>query len=291
MALAPAAYAADAPPPDRVAQLTQPTNEIEAGVGYVSQDSFKFGEYNGLYNKGLYGIFNLDVHGGGAYDSGDPSRWRITGTNLGLQTRNATAEYGQQGRFRINFGFDELPREHIDTYQTPYLGAGTNNLTLPGNWIAPKVPQVNANNVNFRSFDATAGTGPVYNSSGVLTPPTAAQLEQLGNIRAVDVPAFHNVDFSTLRTKYGAGFGYDIDPQWDVQASYRHEHKDGVKLMGAVSSQVSEFSAMHSRSDRSGHRSGQCQPELQGRKRLPSVRVLRLVLQEQRPVHDMAGRE
>jgi MtrB/PioB family decaheme-associated outer membrane protein len=242
MALAPTAYAADATPPDpAVAQLTRPTSTVEAGAGYVSQDSFKFGEYNGLSHKGLYGIFNLDARGG-AYDSGDPMRWRITATDLGLDTRNATVDFGQQGKFRINFGYDELTRNRIDTYQTPYLGAGSSNLTLPGNWIAPKVPQVSATAVNFRSLDPIAGTGPVY-VAGVLTQPTAAQLSTLSAIRAADLPAFHNVDLATKRTKYDAGFSYNIDPQWDVQASFRHEHKDGVKLMGAVSSQVSEFSA------------------------------------------------
>ena len=65
MALAPAAYAADSGAPDpAVAALTNPTSTIEVGAGYVSQDSFKFGQYNGLFNKGVYGIFNIDARGG-----------------------------------------------------------------------------------------------------------------------------------------------------------------------------------------------------------------------------------
>src|SRR5450756_1477043 len=175
MVLVPGAYTANA-----VAQsaneLTKPTSTVELGVGAVSEGSFKYGEYNGLEKKGAYGIGNIDLRGGAAYDSDSAQRWRIKGTDLGLETRNLQGEYGEQGRFRLNFGYDELLRNNSDTYQTPYLGTGSNNLTLPGNWIAPKVPQVNATGVNFRSLDPFAGTGPTYNSAGVLTAPTAAQL-------------------------------------------------------------------------------------------------------------------
>lgn len=242
MTLVPCAYTANA-----VAQsaneLTKPTSTVELGVGAVSEGSFKYGEYNGLEKKGGYAIGNVDLRGGAAYDSNSAQRWRIKGTDLGLETRNLSGEWGEQGKFRLNFGYDELLRNNSDTYQTPYLGTGSNNLTLPGNWIAPKVPQVNANNVNFRSFDPVAGTGSVYNAAGVLTAPTAAQLTTLGNIRAADLPAFQNVDLHTKRTKYDGGFSYSFSPQWDFQASLRHEHKDGYKPMGVVTSQVSEYSA------------------------------------------------
>src|ERR1700686_3963354 len=123
-------------------QLTQPTNQVDVGAGYVTQDSFKFGQYNGLFNKGFYGIFNFDVRGGGSYDSDDSTRWKVTGTDLGLETRDATAEFGQQGKFRINVGFDQLASKRSDSYQTPYLGAGSDMLGLPSNWLVPRVPQV-----------------------------------------------------------------------------------------------------------------------------------------------------
>lgn len=224
-------------------ELTGPTKQIEIGIGNVSRDSAKFGEYNGLNKKGPYVIGNFDLRGGGAYDSNDASRWRLKGTDLGIETRNLQGEYGEQGKFRLNFGYDELLRNNTDTYQTPYQGAGSNNLTLPGNWLAPKVPQVSATAVNFRSLDPNASNGPTLNAAGVLTQPTAAQLTTLGNIRAADLPAFQNVDLHTKRTKYDGGFSYSFSPQWDFQASLRHEHKDGYKPMGVVSSQVSEFSA------------------------------------------------
>ncbi|MBZ5631399.1 MAG: MtrB/PioB family outer membrane beta-barrel protein, partial [Acidobacteriia bacterium] len=226
-----AGYQVNAVAQTTAASQTTPEKKVAIGVGGVSDSSFKFGEYNGLQNQGPLGVGSFDLRGGAAYDSGSTWRWRLTGTNLGLETRNLFAEFGKQGKFRLNFGYDELLANRSDTYQTPYLGAGTNNLTLPANWVAPKVPQVNANNVNFRSFDPIAGTGSVINSAGVLTAPTAAQLATLANIRAADVPDFHNVDLATKRTRIDAGFSYSPDQQWDIPISFRYEHKAGRKAL------------------------------------------------------------
>jgi len=235
-----ACYTVNALAQTKATSQTTPEKKVDLGIGGVSDSSFKFGEYNGLQNQGPFGIVNFDLRGGAAYDSSSTWRWRFNGTNLGLETRNLNAEFGRQGKFRFKFGYDELLANRSDTFQTPYLGAGTNNLTLPANWIKPTVPQANANNVNFRSFDPIAGTGSVYSSAGVLTAPTALQLATLANIRATDVPDFHNVDLSTKRTRIGAGFSYSPNQQWDIPISFTHEHKSGLKALGAVTSQVNE---------------------------------------------------
>jgi MtrB/PioB family decaheme-associated outer membrane protein len=217
-----------------VRQLTQPTNQVEVGAGYVSQDSFKFGQYNGLFNKGFYGLFNFDVRSPDAYDSDSALRWRVIGTDIGLDTRRLTAEIGQQGKFRINTGFDELRSNRSDTYQTPYLGAGSNNLTLPSNWLVPVVPQVSAASGNFRALNPITGLAPAL-VNGVVTPPTAAQQATVNNIIAADVPAFHNVDIGTTRKKYDEAFSYQFDPQWEFKASARQEDRTGTKLMNMLS--------------------------------------------------------
>ena len=191
LAIVPAAYPAEGE--DAVRQLTRPTNIVEAGAGYVSQDSFKFGEYNGLFRQGLFGIFNLGIFGGGAWDSADPTRWRVDGTDLGLETRDIRAEYGQQGRFRINIGYDELRRNRSDSFQTPYLGAGSDTLTLPPTWLKPIVPQVSGGAINFRALSPFTGLAS-SNVAGVVTPPTAAQRTTVNGIVAADVPAFQDVD-------------------------------------------------------------------------------------------------
>jgi hypothetical protein len=224
------------------ASQTTPENKIEVGGGGVTDSSAKFGQYNGLQSQGSYVVGNFDFRGGAAYDSASTWRWRVYGVNLGLENRSVTTDFAKQGIFRFTFGYSEILYNRSDSYQTPYLGAGTDNLTLPANWIPPKVPQVN-NNVNFRSFDPVAGTGSTY-VAGVLTPPTSAQLTTLANIRAADLPAFQNLYLYSKRVKVDAGFTYNPSPHWDIPVSFSHEHKSGYKALGAVSSQVSEFAAI-----------------------------------------------
>ena len=101
LALHGAARAADAEP--ALADLTTPTSTVEVGVADVSAASSKAGEYNGVRRaRGSSRIGNFDLRGGGAYDSDDATRWRLKGTDLGLETRNLTAETGEQGRFRLD---------------------------------------------------------------------------------------------------------------------------------------------------------------------------------------------
>jgi MtrB/PioB family decaheme-associated outer membrane protein len=237
-----------------VADLATPTNTAQLGVIYVdpsnhdsrsgnnttrsnsngNNTSYKFGEYNGLEKKGAYGDINIDLRGGGAYDSENATRYRVIGTDLGLETRNLQAEYGQQGSFRLNFGYDELRRNRSDTYQTPYNGAGTNSLTLPSGWLVPTVPRISSTTANARglSTDVSASNAIV---TGASLAPTVANSAASAAIQAADLPAFHNYNVYTKRTKEDVGFGMTLNPNWDVVAGVRHEKKDGTKLMGTVS--------------------------------------------------------
>ena len=244
MAISPAAYAADPAPADPAAiAQTQHTNFVEAGVGYVTDKSFKFGQYNGLFDKGAYGIFNLDIRDNAPYDSGSATRWRIVGTNLGLDTRTVYAEGGEQGTFRVFGGFDELRSNYSDTYQTPFLGAGTNLLTLPGNWLKPIVPQANATSGNFRSLSPATGLAPAI-VGGVVTPPTAAQQAQVAAIIGADVPDFHNVDLDTIRKTYGGGISYNFSPRLELKVSATQTTQDGLKPLNMISLASGTFSAV-----------------------------------------------
>ncbi len=227
-------------PQTTAASQTAPQKKIQFGVGGLNGSSFKFGEYNGLGNSGPFGIGNFDIRGGGAYDSTDTYRWRFQGSNVGLHDRNVSLEFGKQGLYQVRFVYDEILANRSNMFQTPYLGAGTNNLTLPSNWIKPRVTQVNANNLNLRSLDPVAGAGSFYNSSGVLTAPTAAQLSTLASIIAADVPDFANVNLATKRIRGEAQIVISPNEKLDIPASYNRENKSGKKALGVVTSQVNE---------------------------------------------------
>lgn len=228
---------------DPVLAMTRPGNYVEVGMIYISDDSTKFGEYNGLADKGFYGSLDFLLSGGGFYDSEDASRWTITGTDLGLDSRELTAEVGVQGKYRLTFGYDELRHNQNEGYQTPYLGVGSDNLTLPGNWLQPRVPHVNATGVNFRGLSPAASQGPAL-INGVLTQPTAAQLAIMQDIVNSDVPAFRNVDLGTKRQRIDGGFSYQLTPAWSVKVSAQNENKDGLRAQNSVTNLVREFAAV-----------------------------------------------
>ena len=237
LAMAAAARAAD----PALAEVAYPANSLEVGALVPNKASAKADEYNGQNGKGPFSILGFDVRGGGTYDSEDATRWRLFGSDLGLQARRLGAEVGEQGRFRLTLGYDEFLRNRSDTYQTPLLGVGTDSLTLPGSWLAPLVPRVNSTAPGPGASGGANARGllsDVTNSSalvaGVLTPPTAAQLAQAASIQAADLPLFQKVSLSTQRSAYSVGLTAQIDAHWQVAASVRREDKTGLKPMSTV---------------------------------------------------------
>ena len=223
------------------APQTDPMSTIDLGLGPVSQGSYKAGEFNGLQKSGAFLVGNLDLRSHAKFDSTSALRWRIKGVDLGLETRSLTAQIGVQGKYRFRFGFDGLRRNRSDTYQTPYDGAGASNvLTLPGAWLVPTVAASGGTNaVSARGLVRAIGDSPFLSTAaanlGALVSPTAAQTSLVDAAANADRPLFRNVNLSTTRTKFDAGFNYIFDSRWTFDATFRPEHKDGYKPMGTVS--------------------------------------------------------
>lgn len=104
---------------------------LDLGLGYVSDDSFKFGEYTGLNKQGPYLIGNADVRS----RAKDGGYWNFNATDLGLDSRELRAESGRQGKYRLFLEYDELPHFISDSASTPFLGTGGDTLTLPPGWV------------------------------------------------------------------------------------------------------------------------------------------------------------
>ena len=232
----PSAQAAEDP---AVAALTQPSSSMDVGIGNVSEDSYKFGEYNGLEEKGGFVLGSLDLNGGGSYDSSSARRWRLRADNVGLKTSEADFSFRDQGRFSFNLGLGGLRHNISDSYSTPFVGAGSNSLALPSTWLKPVVPQLN-NNVNFRSLLPETGMGNVINSTGVLVGPTPAQQATLDAIVGADAGAFNRFNLHTQRRHGELGFTANLRPDVLLTGSVRRETRNGYKPIGAVSSAVQE---------------------------------------------------
>lgn len=170
------------------------TSSVEVGAGYLSQSSFKLGEYTGLTDQGFYGIGNFLIRERAPYDSDSTRYWEVEGRNLGLDSRELHAEFGKQGEYGVFLEYDEIPHFRFEDAQTPYLGAGGNNLTLPSNWVAAKSTQAMTNLL----------------------------------------PDLHNVEIKTERKRINFGLTRLFGPHWKFDGKFHHEHKDGIDTMGAV---------------------------------------------------------
>lgn len=184
------AHAADAD--DEIRRLTKTESEIELGIGHVSRDSFKFGNYTGLHDAGGIGIANVRISRRGENNA---NYLDILGRNLGLDSRSIVVEGGQQGNFGLRLEYDQIPRQLSDSYQTPYLNAGSTNLTLPAGWV--------------RGANTTA---------------MAAQLN--ANMRPFDL--------ESQRKTLGLALTKLLPAGWDVAVNFKRENRDGNRLIGAT---------------------------------------------------------
>ena len=105
--------------------------EVHLGIGYVSDDSFKFGDYTGLNEEGPYGIGDAALR----YRGDDATYWNLYATDLGLDSRRVEMEGGRQGTYKAVLNYSELPKLLSDTAQTPFAGVGSSRLALPGGWV------------------------------------------------------------------------------------------------------------------------------------------------------------
>src|SRR6478672_8467167 len=131
-----AASAQEAGPPVAAAStaddvMAAQPNAIEVGGAYQDTDSFRFGKYTGLTDKGALAIGTVVIRGRDPWDSGNKQHWDILGTNLGLTSRTIGANYGQQGIWNAAFIYSQTPFYQSDTAVTIFGGEGTSKLTLP----------------------------------------------------------------------------------------------------------------------------------------------------------------
>ena len=103
---------------------------LQLGLGYVGDDNYMFGQYNGLNEEGASVIGNLqwqDFSSGGNY-------WQTSFSDLGLDTREGKLSWGKPDKLRLTFGFDSQQQVRNDSGKTPFRG--DDKLQLPNNWAS-----------------------------------------------------------------------------------------------------------------------------------------------------------
>lgn len=105
--------------------------QLDAGLGNVSADSFKFGQYNGLEKSGPFWLLGGDV----TYRSKDGQYFDLTGKNLGIASRDLSVDGGTQGEYAWYAELQEIPHFVAADGRTTFSGLGTSSLTLPKDWV------------------------------------------------------------------------------------------------------------------------------------------------------------
>ena len=102
-----AAFAAYAQEDDDLRMLTKPQSTVEAGIGAVSDDNLRFGQYTGLHEEGAYGLLGADIN----RRADATGTWlRFRGRNLGLDSRELRFEHERQGDWGYFIDFSQTPR-------------------------------------------------------------------------------------------------------------------------------------------------------------------------------------
>lgn len=162
---------------------------IDFGAAYINNDSYRFGDYRGLEKEGLYAAVDGDAH----YRNLQGSYFDLYARDLGYESREIDIRGGNQGFYELRFGWQEIPRWLGYGTQTPFLGVGSDVLTLPDDWV---------------KANTTSGM-------------TALQGSLVGE------------PLKTKRKILDAGGTLSFLPNWSFRVDYQRQKKEGIRTLGA----------------------------------------------------------
>ena len=105
--------------------------DLEVGPAYVDDDAYRFGDFTGVEEQGVYLFADVLAQ----YWGEGTDYWRFDAQRLGLDSRALNIDGGSQGKYRLELFYREIPRFRFNSGTTPYNGVRTNNLTLPAGWV------------------------------------------------------------------------------------------------------------------------------------------------------------
>lgn len=167
-------------------------NFVEIGGGFNTQDSYKFGQWTGMTERGGYVLGNFNYSSRGAGDS--PDYFWANGYNLGFDARDAALGYTSQGRFSVYGSYQGMPFYASDSTKFIFDGLGGTNLVARTSVIGA-------------TANPNAGTNPA-------------------RINAALVP----FDLDTQRDIWQVGGKLLFGGNFETYANYRQDNVDGNRL-------------------------------------------------------------
>jgi MtrB/PioB family decaheme-associated outer membrane protein len=180
---------------DDVLALTTPQSSVSVGVGGVltgDANARRFGVYSGMNKGEPYGLFDLNF----VKRNDETGTWIIVdGRDLGLETRELSFTHQRQGDWKYTLEYNEIVRHDPYTIHTGMTGVGTANPVI-----------------NLTALPATAAQ-----RNGATTGGTAAASD---------------IELKIKRTAFGVSAEKWLSPAWQLEASFRTEHRKGARLFG-----------------------------------------------------------
>jgi MtrB/PioB family decaheme-associated outer membrane protein len=184
-------------------ELTTQGSEIELGFLWNADDSNAFGDFTGLANEGFFVLGNADVRYRTAWDDPDPMNLRLRALNLGLDSREAFAEWERPGRYGAYFEFDQVPKYWNEQGRIPFFKQGDSVFTLPAACVM---------------LGDTGCWQPGNNPAGM------TNLAEF----------LREVDSRYLRRSFGGGIYAVLPENLDFSAAYDHQDRWGRYFTGAT---------------------------------------------------------
>lgn len=111
-------------------RLVTPESTISSfGVGYVGNNNQYFGEYNGMNQRGAFGLLDAYLV---KRDNEMGTWYKFTTRNLGLDDRDIRFEHERQGDWGYSVDYSQIPRFNPFTINTGLGGIGTTTQTING---------------------------------------------------------------------------------------------------------------------------------------------------------------
>jgi MtrB/PioB family decaheme-associated outer membrane protein len=111
-----------------ITELTKPESAVSLGIGYWSDDRPKLGTYDGMRDKGAYGLFDARIN---SRDDRTGTWFILDARNLGLDTRQLRADWLRQGDMGLFLEYNRLVRNEPNTVFTAVTGIGTTTQRAP----------------------------------------------------------------------------------------------------------------------------------------------------------------
>jgi len=169
-------------------------SELELGLLWNANDSNAFGDFTGLADDGFYVLGNGVLRHRTAWDDPDPMVLNLRGLNLGLDSRQADAEWSRPGRYGAFFVFDQIPKYWNEFGRIPFFKQGDSAFVLPPGWV------------------------PGQNAAGM--PLLASSL--------------HEVESRSMRRIFGGGLSAVLPENLEGSAAYERQQKWGRLYQGAA---------------------------------------------------------